>query len=183
LRASPDRNPLTVTRPALLRGGGDRAFRDFVHDLLAFTARLQAIRDGFGAFVGLTGPQYTILISVAHLETQGDVYVGTVAEHLHYSGAYVTIETGRLAGLGLISKRPSGGDRRRVCLAVTAAGRGLLSALAAEPARVNDILFGPLEAADFARMRTLLPALVESAEAAQARLGEAIRRERPEAAE
>ncbi len=183
MRASPDRDPLTVTRPALLQDGGDRAFREFVHDLLAFTARLQAIRDGFGGFLGLTGPQYTVLISIAHLERQGEVHVGTVAEHLHYSGAYVTIETGRLAAKGLITKRPSAGDRRRVRLAVTPAGRALLDALAAEQARVNDILFAPLEAGDFARLRALLPALVDSAEAAQARLAAAVRDRRAEAAE
>ena len=66
---------------------------------------------------------------------------------------------------------------------MTPAGRALLDALAAEQARVNDILFAPLEARDFARLRALLPALVDSAEAAQARLAAAVRDRRAEAAE
>ena len=67
------RPPLTVTRSELLAEGSDREFRELVHALLAFQARHEAIRDGHGAFIGLPGPQYTLLIAIHHLETEGDV--------------------------------------------------------------------------------------------------------------
>ena len=57
---------LTVTRPELLDGGSDQIFRQFVHDALAFSARLLAVRDGYGKAIGISGPQYTLLISIAH---------------------------------------------------------------------------------------------------------------------
>lgn len=153
-----------------MRGGNDAAFRTFVHGLLAFTARLEATRSGLAELVGLSGPQYTILISVSHLEEAGDVSVSTVAEHLHYSGAFVTLEVGRLVKKGLVSKRPSTRDRRRVRLAVTDAGRDLLAELAATQARVNDTLFSALEASDLDRILDLLPGLIEGGDAATALL-------------
>ncbi|MGX1098842.1 DNA-binding MarR family transcriptional regulator [Amorphus sp. MBR-141] len=160
----------TVAREALLRGGNDAAFRTFVHGLLAFTARLEATRSGLAELVGLSGPQYTILISIAHLEEADDVSVSTVADHLHYSGAFVTLEVGRLVKKGLVSKRPSTRDRRRVRLAVTDAGRALLAELAPTQARVNDTLFSALDAPDLDRILDLLPGLIDGGDAATALL-------------
>src|SRR5262249_49705968 len=111
--------PLTVSRPELLIDGSDLEFRAFVHGMLAFSARLEGVRSGFAAFLGLTGIQYTILISVSHLLHQGEVSVSMIAEHLHVSGAFVTIETGKLLKMGLVTKRPDPQDRRRVSLSIT----------------------------------------------------------------
>jgi len=162
--------PLTITHKPLLCSGSDGKFRKFVHGLLAFTARLQAIRNGLGALIHLSGTQYTILISIAHLEQDGEVNVGMIAEHLHISDAFVTIETGRLAKKGLVTKQASNHDKRRVRLQVTAEGRRLLAELAPTQSRANDLLFGALNERDFERIQELLPALIEGGEAAHALL-------------
>lgn len=164
------RPPVTVTRKPLLRGGSDREFRRFVHGLLAFTARLHAIRNGLAALIGLSGTQYTILISIAHLEQDNDLSVGKIAEHLHISEAFVTIETGRLAKKGLVTKRANNHDRRRVHLNITPNGRELLSKLAPTQSRINDHLFGALRRRDFERFLELLPALLEGGDEAGALL-------------
>jgi DNA-binding MarR family transcriptional regulator len=140
---------LTVSRPELLVNGSDGQFRDFVHGMLAFAARLEAVREGFAAFLGLTGIQYTILISISYLQGDGEVTVGAVAEHLHLSGAFVTTETGKLLRLGLITKVQDLKDRRCVCLRATATGRELLSALAPVQVQVNDVLFAFLSDEQF----------------------------------
>lgn len=148
--------PMTISRPELRIDGSDREFRAFVHGMLAFAARLEAVRSGFAALVGLTGIQYTILISVGHLLGQGEVSVSMIAEHLHLSGAFVTIETGKLLKLGLLAKRPDINDRRRVCLSITKKGRELLKRLAPTQVEVNDILFGFMDAAEFRHMRAMV---------------------------
>ena len=137
--------PLTASRPELLVDGSDQEFRAVVHGLLAFSARIEAVRSGFAKIVGLTGIQYTILISVRHLGRNGEVSVSEVAEHLHVSGAFVTIECGKLVKLDLLTKRQDAKDRRKVCLSVTAKGAELLRRLAPTQARVNDVLFGFLD--------------------------------------
>ncbi len=158
--------PLTVSREELLVNGSDEAFRSFIHAMLAFSARLSAIRANFAKLVGLSGPQYMILVLIGHLEATHDVSVQLVAERMHLSGAFVTIETGKLLKKGLIVKKPDGNDRRRVCLSLTPKGWALLEKLAPIQRRVNDVLFGDLTREQFEELCRLMPALVESADRA-----------------
>lgn len=144
--------PLTVSRTALLADGDDSAFRHLVHDLLAFSARLEAVRDRFGSYLGLTGIQYTILVSVRHLQGEDGVGIKAIADHLGLSGAFVTIETGKLIRQGLLTKRPNPADRRRVLLQVSLQGDGQLAALAPMQREINDTIFAALDAEGFARL-------------------------------
>jgi DNA-binding MarR family transcriptional regulator len=155
----------TVSRPQLIVEGSDRAFRQFVHDALAFSARLQAIRGRLGALIGLSGTRYTVLIAVAHLcGSDKKIGVNQVAEHLHFSGAFVTLEINKLVANGLIDKEVDEEDRRRVVLAVTAKGRALLNELAAVQRPVNDMLFRGLSAKDFQKLRKLMSGMVDAAD-------------------
>jgi DNA-binding MarR family transcriptional regulator len=158
--------PLTVSRPELLAGGSDAQFRAFVHGMLAFAARLESVRDGFAAQLGLTGIQYTILISISHLHSDGEVTVGAVAGHLHLSGAFVTTETGKLLRLGLITKVQDLKDRRRVCLGVTSQGRELLADLLPVQVQVNDALFEFLSAEQFQAIGPMVDRIVACGERA-----------------
>lgn len=157
---------LTVTRAELLNDGSDLAFRQFVHDALAFASRLQAVRDGYARIIGLTGVQYTILIAIYHLQFEQDVGIKTVAEHLHLSGAFVTTETNKLVAEGLVEKFRDTHDRRRIVLRTTDAARERLARLAGTQSRINDIHFSALSRDDFLRLRQIMPALVSSTERA-----------------
>ena len=157
---------LTVSREALLQDGSDAAFRQMLHNLLAFSARLQQIRGQFAGYIGLSGPQYTILITVRQL--QGDTGVGAnaVAAHLSHSPAFVTAETGKMVKLGVLDKRPNPEDGRRVLLSVTERGAGLLRSLAPLQQEVNDQLFEPVTAENFDMLHRLAHDLNGSAEKA-----------------
>ena len=145
--------------------GSDRAFRQFIHDALAFFARLQTVRSQLGAVIGLSGTQYTVLIAIAHLSGEDrKIGVNQVAEHLHFSGAFVTIEINKLVARGLVSKDIDTEDRRRVILAVSPRGRALLSELAVVQRPVNDMLFRGLSASDFRKMRKLMSGMVDAAD-------------------
>jgi DNA-binding MarR family transcriptional regulator len=148
--------PATVSRPELLNNGSDADFRRLVHGLLAFAARLESVRAGFARLVDLTPIQYSVLISVSHLGTQGDVNVNALADHLQLSGAFVTIETGKLLKQGLLTKQQDRSDRRRVRLKTTPKARRLLRDMAATQVAVNDVLFDFLDAPAFRQLLTLL---------------------------
>ena len=160
-----DRQP-TVSKSELLTDGADTHFRQMVHDLLAFSARLEEVRSRFGAYIGLTGIQYTILISVRHLEGETGVGVRSIADDLSLSGAFVTIETTKLVKLGLLVKRPNPADRRRVLLTVAKPGRDLLNQLAPVQREVNDALFDSLDKKSFARLSSLAAQLKVDADKA-----------------
>ena len=157
----------TITRTQLMVGGSDRAFRQFLHDTLAFSARLQAVRGQLGAVIGLSGTQYTVLIAIAHLSSDDEkVGVNQVAEHLHFSGAFITIEINKLVASGLVEKETDAEDRRRVVLTITPKARELLNELAPVQRPVNDMLFRGLSATDFDKFRKLMSGMVEAADEA-----------------
>ena len=180
-RRRPERPPapLTASRPELIPGGSDTELRALVHGLLAFSSRLESIRAGLARCIGLTPIQYTTLISVAHLETAGGVSVNQLATHLQLSGAFITIETGKLLKQNLLTKQPDPADRRRVCLNTTPKARHLLATLAPTQVAVNDQLFEFLDAASFRRLRAMVDSMNSCANRALSRLSYLSESERP----
>ena len=180
-RRTPERPaaPLTVSRSELLPGGSDAEFRALVHGLLAFASRLESIRAGLARCTGLTPIQYTILISVAHLEKASGVSVNQLATHLQLSGAFITIETGKLLKQNLLTKQPDPADRRRVCLNTTPQARRLLASLAPTQVAVNDLLFEFLDAPSFRRLRAMVDSMNSCANRALSRLSHLSESERP----
>lgn len=163
-------HPPTVSRAALLRDGSDARFRAMVYDLLTVAARMVMVRDRLAARIGVSGPQYSILMAIAHLEPRGGASVGAVAELLHVSGPFVTAETGKLVRAGLLDKRPNPRDRRAVVLAPTRAGRSLIDGLAPAIRAANDAFFAALDRTDFGRLATIAARLVATSEDAIDRL-------------
>jgi len=157
--------PLTVSRPELLHEGSDRAFRQLIHHTLAFAAQCQEIRNGFGNQIGLSGSQYTILITIDHnCDREGGIGVNQVAEQLHLSGAFVTMEINKLVAKELVEKTVNPEDRRRVLLRSTAKGGELLAKLSAIQRPVNDVLFDCLSHKEFHTLRELMAKLILSGE-------------------
>ena len=160
--------PLTVTRPELLNDGTDRNFRKLVHNIFAFMARHEAIRDGHARQIGLAGIEYTVLISIGHLALDGDVNVKTVADHLHMSGAFITTVTSKLQTLGLVEKTQDSVDRRRISLAITEKGKALLRKLAPYQSEINDVEFASLSRDEFQLASRILDELIASSDKAVA---------------
>jgi DNA-binding MarR family transcriptional regulator len=158
--------PPTVSRAALLDKGSDRRFRALVSDLFTIAARMEIVREHLGRRLGISGPQYSLLIAVAHLQGSEGVSVGTVAQALHVSSAFVASETGKMAGLGLLLKRANPRDRRGVLLSVAPAGRLQVDRIAIELRAINDLFFGALDARSFAALSSAAAALVKSSLAA-----------------
>ncbi len=165
-KGRPQAAPNTVSRQELLVNGSDFEFRQFIHDSLAFSARLLAVRDGYGRVIGLTGQQYIILISIAHLASRGAVTVSGVADHLYLSGSFVTTETNKLVRLGLVTKSTDPADRRRVLLASTDEASRRLRELAEIQVQVNDVHFGQLSRKEFDQLRSIMPQLLQPTEQA-----------------
>lgn len=170
-RARSHHVPATIARRELLVGESDATFRHFIHGLLAFSERVMAVREGFGQLIGLSGIQYTVLVSIAHLQEREEVSVGSIATHLHFSGAFITTVTNQLERLGLIRKSRSQADRRRADLATTEKADQLLQRLAPAQQKVNDQLFEPLSREQFVELAGRMDSLVSAGDKAVALLG------------
>ena len=159
--------PRTISRPALLVDGSDGEFRGLIHDLIAYGHRLDACRDAFAAVVGISGVQYEILMLVSRAD---GLSIGEVAERLHRSGAFITIEANKLAERGILQKASDPTDGRRVLLKNTSKSLHLLERLAPHQRRINDVLFERLDARRFRQLRALARDLVASGDRAVAML-------------
>jgi DNA-binding MarR family transcriptional regulator len=160
------RGRLTASRPELLPGGSDARLRALVYGILGLTARFDRLRERIGELIGLSGLQYHILTALADLGPGGAATVGEVARALHVSGAYVTMETGKLARAGLLAKRPNPADRREVRLALTPKARRLIGELAPALREVNDELFGFLTRERFVAFGDIVAEMLRSTERA-----------------
>jgi len=161
------RLPLTVSRPALLAGGGDAQFRGLIHDLIAYGHKLDACRDAFAAIAGISGAQYEILMLVSRAD---GLSVGEVAARLHRSGAFITVEANGLVARGILRKVSDPDDGRKVLLNIGSVGNEMLRRLAPFQVRINDVLFANLDARRFRQLRALARDLLAGGDRAVAML-------------
>jgi MarR family transcriptional regulator, organic hydroperoxide resistance regulator len=164
------RLPATVSRPTLLEQGSDERFRRLVYDLLTVATRMTVVREHLGRRMGISAPQYSLLMAIGQLQGELGVGVTAVARVLHVSSAFVATETGKLAQAGVLTKRANPKDRRAVLLSLTRAGRALIERNSAEVRAINDIFFGALTATTFAAASAAMAALVGGSARATAHL-------------
>lgn len=153
---------LTTSHKSLLDGGSDKRFRQLVSDLLTLSVRMEMVREHLGRKMGITGPQYSVLVAVSHLQGETGVSVGALARVLHVSSAFIATETRKLSEAGLLAKRPNPKDRRGVLISLSRAGQSQIARLAPSIRAVNDQFFGGLHRSSFDAMAKASAALVKS---------------------
>ena len=156
--------PLSVTRPALLPGKSDHSFRQLLYNFFTISNRLEQVRRYLGSRVGLSGPQYNLMMAVAELQDSTGVSVGRVAEYLHVSGTFVTAETEKLARKGYINKHHDRDDMRISRLVIGEKGWIALASLFPELQRVNDLFFAIDSKEEFENLHRTLQRMVESSQ-------------------
>src|SRR5207253_153777 len=162
--------PLTVTRRALLVRGSDAEFRRLIYRLLVAEERLRRARDFLGRLAGLSGPQYTMLITVAYLQGETGITVRSLARNLRVTSAFITAESRRLIERGLLAKRTNPHDSRSTLLSITAAGRRRIEHLVPELRTINNAFFAHVSARSFADAMQFLEQLIAGSERVMAHI-------------
>lgn len=163
------RSPLTTSRTLLLEDGSDNKFRLMVDNLVAFAAQLQQFRQAIARRMGLSPPQYNILMILAH-NGGTDTPIGYVAKRLRVSVPFVVKETQRLHKMGFLEKQVDKKDRRRLTLILTLSGRSAVEKIAPFQRDVNDALFATLDRNGFNDLIRLTNGLLGSCQDARARI-------------
>jgi DNA-binding MarR family transcriptional regulator len=145
-----------------LESGSDRRFRQLIYDLLTISVRMQAVRQHLARRLGISAPQYSVLIAIAQLQGDAGVSVGKIAQVLHVSSAFIAMETGRLGRLGLVVKAVNRQDRRGVLLRLTSRGETQIAAVSPAIKAINDRFFAPLTRKTFQAFTACAAQLVES---------------------
>jgi DNA-binding MarR family transcriptional regulator len=100
------------------------------------------------AGAGLTPQQHQALLAI-RAQPDGEMLVGTLADRLLLRPHSTTELVNRLEKLGLVERRQLVDDRRKVCVAITSHGRGVLGSLAAS------------HRGELRRMRPMLEGLID----------------------
>lgn len=156
--------PLSTTRSALLSGKSDHWFRELLYNLFTISNRLEQVRRHLGARIGLSGPQYNLMMAVAELQGSTGVSVGRVADYLHVSGTFVTAETEKLARKGYINKHHDHDDMRVSRLVIGEKGWTALGSLFPELPQINDLFFAIESREEFENLRGTVKKMVESSQ-------------------
>jgi DNA-binding MarR family transcriptional regulator len=161
---------LSVTRGVLLAGKSDHAFREFLYNFFTVAVRVQEVRRYLGERIGVSGPQYNLMMAIAELQGGQGVSVGRVAAYLHVAAPFVTTEAGKLERMGYLRKANDVSDRRVCRLSVGTKGWAALRSLFPGLQQVNDALFAGISQSAFAVLRECLGKLVENSEPVLARI-------------
>ncbi len=155
--------PLTTSLAAFVKDGSDREFRRLIYSFVSLTGFMEANRDYFAAFIGVSSPQLLMMGVIG--ETPG-VSVSAIADRLGVSTQFVTTETGKLIAKDLVSKRPNEADRRGVLLSLSPKGKTLLRELGSVRRKINDMTFRSLTEARAIALQEILDDLIRDARSA-----------------
>lgn len=155
--------PLSISRPELLDEDGvsDLRFRQLLYDFSVLGSSLEVARAYLASLSGITSPQYNIVMIIAQHQGTRGVNVTSVAQHLHVTTAFITLEAGRLERSGWIKKRQNPSDGRSILLHLTRKGEAEVRRIAPQRLIVNDHLFGKLSGKDFRHLAQTLALLID----------------------
>jgi DNA-binding MarR family transcriptional regulator len=155
--------PLSTSLEAFLDDGSDKRFRDLIYKVLSISSLMLQSRDCFAAFMGVSGPQYSMMVAIGE---SGAATVGQIAEKLRVSSPFVTAEVGKLIRRGILSRRPNQKDRRSSLLVLTRKGRDLIVKVGPLRRMTNDIIFGSLTKEQALAIHSIMDKLVVDSERA-----------------
>ena len=155
--------PLSISKLDLLDEDGvsDLRFRQFLYDFSVLGSSLEVARAYLASLSGITSPQYNVVMIIAQYQGATGVSVTSVAQHLHVTTAFITLEAGRLERSGWIEKRQNPSDGRGILLRLTQKGEANVQRIAPQRLIVNDHLFGKLSGKDFRHLAQTLAALID----------------------
>jgi len=153
--------PPTVSKPELLEGNSDRKFRQFLYDFSVLAGHLEFAREYLASQLGLSAPQYNIVMIIAQYQGEEGMSVSDVAQHLHVTTAFITSEVGKLEQARVVEKRQNPNDGRGVLLRLTAVGEARVLEIGSRRLLINDHLFRGLSGEDFRQLAQTVASLID----------------------
>lgn len=123
----------------------DRAVTDFIWNIVEIHSQLEEIHKGWAQMLGITEPQWLILMAIDELDQGRGVSGTAVANKLRIHPAFVTNQTKRLEKLELLARVTSPEDARFLQISLTQKARAELMNLAIKRQNLNLTMFGGLD--------------------------------------
>lgn len=107
------------TLPAHLAGKNQELLRQFTWDIAAINVHLDGIRYFWAKELGISGPQWMILMAIGDLDRGKGVPVKDVSAMLHVDPSFVTTQSKMLEKNGFLRRIPSREDARVVLMSLS----------------------------------------------------------------
>lgn len=120
------------------------AAESFVWNILEIHSHLEAIHRAWADLLGISEPQWLILMAINALDIGGGVSGVDVSAKLRVHPAFVTTQTKSLEKAGLLTRTPSPTDARFVLMSLTAKARSDIARLSEKRTALHASIFGAL---------------------------------------
>src|ERR1700737_960453 len=118
--------------------------RRFAWEIVSINVHLQEIRYFWAKTLGISGPQWMILMALADLDQGEGIPVKVVAKMLHVDPSFVTTQSKLLEKKGFLRRKTSTEDARVVLMSLTDKTYKQLADLAAQQEALNEFIFAEL---------------------------------------
>ncbi|MGY8685256.1 MarR family winged helix-turn-helix transcriptional regulator [Bradyrhizobium sp. UFLA05-153] len=123
----------------------DRAVTDFVWNIVEINSRLEEIHKSWAQILGITEPQWLILMAIDALDEGRGVSGIAVANKLRIHPAFVTNQTKKLERLHFLTRVTSPDDARFLQMSLTQKARAEITKLSIRRQALNTTIFGGLD--------------------------------------
>jgi DNA-binding MarR family transcriptional regulator len=140
--------------------------RRFAWEIASISVHLEEIRHFWAKTLGISGPQWMMVVALADLDKGEGVPVNAVSKMLHVDPSFVTTQSKLLEKKGFIRRKTSAEDARIVNMSLTDKTYKHLAGLAAQQETLNEFIFAEFDASELAELTRKLAALKKRLEKA-----------------
>lgn len=157
------KSPVSVSRKELLdkTGSTDKKFRQLIYDISVAGSLLEIARQSLAQKLGVTSPQYNILMVIAQYQGSTGLRFTEIAEHLHVTISHITNEIKKLEADKWVDVIKSSEDKRARLVKINKSAESKIFLLGSHQRETNNHLFRNLTKTNFEKLSAVMGPLVE----------------------
>lgn len=144
--------------------------RRFMWEVASINVHLEELRQFWARALGISGPQWMILMALSDLDKEDGVPVNVVSKLLHVDPSFVTTQSKLLETKGFLRRKTSVSDGRVVQMSLTEKTRKHLAGLAAQQDALHGFIFEEFDERELANFTDKLAALKSRLEKAHLKI-------------
>lgn len=127
--------------------------------IASINVHLEELRYFWAKTLGISGPQWMILMALADMDQAEGVPVNAVSKKLHVDSSFITTQSKLLEKKGFLRRKTSTEDGRIVQMSLTDKTYKHLAGLAAQQEALNDFIFAEFNDQELDEFNSKLSAL------------------------
>jgi len=142
----------------------------FTWEISSINIHLEELRQFWARTLGISGPQWMILMAISDLDKNEGVPVNVVSKLLHVDPSFITTQSKLLEKKGLLRRRPSPTDARVVQMSLTDKTQKHVASLSEQYRKFREFVFEEFDESELGEFTAKLEALKNRLEKACVRI-------------